>query len=46
MEKLRTELHNTSQGKLLTDPEVIRVSHALDILLVKYQKMSRDKGSK
>jgi predicted CopG family antitoxin len=44
IEKLRTRLHAISQGKSLTDPEVVRASHMLDVLLVEYQKMLRDKG--
>lgn len=46
IEKLRTELYHIAQGKVLTDPEVIRASQMLDVLLVEYQKMIRDKLNK
>lgn len=46
IEKLRTELYNICQGKSLTDPEVVRASQMLDVLLVEYQKMLRDKAKK
>lgn len=43
IEKLRAKLHGVSMGRLLTDPKVIKASEELDILLVKYQKLIRDK---
>lgn len=43
IERLRTKLHGVSMGRLLTDPKVIKVSEELDVLLVRYQKMLRDK---
>ncbi|AIF52959.1 aspartyl-phosphate phosphatase Spo0E family protein [Pelosinus sp. UFO1] len=46
IEKLRTELYKISQEKLLTDPEVVRASQMLDVLLVEYQKLLRDKSDK
>lgn len=44
IEKLRTELHGVSMGRLLTDPKVLKASAELDVLLVKYQKLLRDKN--
>ncbi|MDF2636828.1 MAG: Sporulation stage 0, Spo0E-like regulatory phosphatase [Pelosinus sp.] len=46
IEKLRLELYSISQGKPLTDPEVVRASQMLDVLLVEYQKMLCDKINK
>jgi len=46
IETLRTKLHTISQGKSLTDPELIRASQELDVLLVEYQKMIHDKTNK
>lgn len=46
IEKLRTKLHTITHGKSLTDPEVIQLSQMLDVLLVKYQRMIRDKIDK
>jgi hypothetical protein len=43
IEKLRTELYAISKEKSLTDPEVVRASQMLDVLLVEYQKMLREK---
>ncbi len=45
IEELRSKLHGVSMGRLLTDPQVIKASEDLDILLVKYLKMlnSRNK---
>jgi hypothetical protein len=43
IEKLRAELHGVSMGRLLTDPKVIKASEELDMLLVRYQKLLRNK---
>ncbi|MBP2660569.1 MAG: Sporulation stage 0, Spo0E-like regulatory phosphatase [Firmicutes bacterium] len=40
IEKLRLELHGMSMGRVLTDPEVIKVSGKLDLLLVEYQNFA------
>jgi hypothetical protein len=45
IEKLRTELHGVSMGRILTDPKVIKASEELDVLLVRYQKLIKDKSS-
>lgn len=39
IEELRQELYQIASGRDFTDPEIIRVSHALDRLLVKYQRL-------
>jgi hypothetical protein len=46
IEKLRDKLHEISQGKQLTDMEVIRVSQILDVLLIEYQRMLNEKINK
>lgn len=43
IEELRQELHRIASGRDFTDPEVIRVSHELDALLVKYQRLINNK---
>ena len=43
IEKLRTELHGVSMGRLLTDQKVIKASEELDVLLVRYQKLIRNR---
>ncbi|VBB05282.1 spo0e like sporulation regulatory protein [Lucifera butyrica] len=39
IEKLRTRLHATAQGKCFTDPEVIRASQELNQMLNQYEKL-------
>jgi hypothetical protein len=44
IETLRIKLNAISKDKSLTDPEVIGASQMLDVLLVQYQKILRDKN--
>ncbi|WP_371367235.1 hypothetical protein SRRS_12740 [Sporomusa rhizae] len=46
IEKLRDKLYQVSIGKALTDPEVIRASQMLDVLLNEYQRMLNEKINK
>lgn len=46
IEKLRSKLHQISQGKSLTDAEVVRASQMLDVLLTEYQRMLQEKINK
>lgn len=46
IEKLRGKLHDISQGKPLTDVEVVRASQMLDVLLTEYQRMLEEKINK
>lgn len=46
IEKMRDKLHEIAVGKSLTDPEVIRASQMLDVLLTEYQRMLNDKIKK
>ncbi|SMD06728.1 aspartyl-phosphate phosphatase Spo0E family protein [Sporomusa malonica] len=46
IEKLRDKLHEISQGKTLTDTEVVRASQMLDVLLTEYQRMLNEKINK
>lgn len=46
IEILRDKLHQISTGKSLTDPEVIRASQMLDVLLTEYQRMLNEKINK
>ncbi|SDD98578.1 aspartyl-phosphate phosphatase Spo0E family protein [Sporomusa acidovorans] len=43
IEQLREKLHQVSEGKALTDAEVIRASQMLDVLLIEYQRMLNEK---
>jgi Spo0E like sporulation regulatory protein. len=46
IEKLREKLHQISEGKSLTDPEVVRASQMLDVLLTEYDRMLTEKIKK
>lgn len=41
IEQLRNKMHKVAENKAYTDPEVVKVSQELDILLVKYQKLCK-----
>ncbi len=41
IEQLRSKMTEIAHGKILTDPEVIRASQLLDVLLIEYQKMNK-----
>jgi len=43
IEELRNKLHKISEGKTLTDPEVIAASNMLDAVLNEYQKLMNNK---
>ncbi|CUH95854.1 hypothetical protein P22_1940 [Propionispora sp. 2/2-37] len=39
IEELRKKINNIDTINKLTDPEILKVSHELDALLTKYQKL-------
>jgi hypothetical protein len=43
IEELRKKLNQLSEGKPLTDPEVIAASQMLDAALNEYQRLMKDK---
>jgi Spo0E like sporulation regulatory protein. len=43
IERMRDKLNEVISGKTLTDQEVIRASQMLDVILVEYQRMIKDK---
>jgi hypothetical protein len=46
IEKLRAKLNQLSDGKPLTDPEVIAASQMLDAALNEYQRLMKDKRNR
>lgn len=46
IEKLRSKMYDIAQGKKLTDPEVVRASQMLDVILNEYQRMLDEKIKK
>lgn len=44
IEELRSKLNRLSDGKPLTDPEVIAASQTLDAVLNEYQRLMKDKN--
>lgn len=46
IEQLRAKMNEIALGKTLTDPEVVRASQLLDVLLIEYQKMLNEKIDK
>jgi hypothetical protein len=43
IEELRSKLNKFSEGRNLSDPEVVSASQMLDALLNEYQKLMQDK---
>ena len=43
IEELRSKLNKFSEGRNLSDPEVVSASQMLDALLNEYQKLMKDK---
>lgn len=43
IEKLRDKMNEVALKKTLTDPEVVRASQMLDVLLTEYQRMLNEK---
>lgn len=39
IEKLRTRLHETAQGRCFTDPEVVKASQELNQMLNRYEQL-------
>jgi hypothetical protein len=46
IEKLRSKMNEVALKKTLTDPEVVRASQMLDVLLNEYQRMLTEKINK
>ena len=46
IDELRRKLHNESEGKLLTDPEVVEASEELNKVLNKYYKLLKKREEK
>lgn len=46
IEKLRSKMNEVALRKALTDPEVVRASQMLDVLLTEYQRMLNEKINK
>ncbi|AEG61608.1 aspartyl-phosphate phosphatase Spo0E family protein [Desulforamulus ruminis] len=46
IDELRRKLHNESEGKLLTDPEVVEASEELNRVLNKYYGLLKEKEEK
>lgn len=44
IEELRQQLHAISEGKDLTDPEVVSASKKLDVALNEYYRLLKDKS--
>lgn len=43
IEKLRTRLHDTAQGRCFTDPEVVKASQELNKMLNEYERLLTEK---
>ena len=46
IESLRAKMINIKEGKYFSDPEVVAASQDLDVVLNKYQVMSRSENKK
>lgn len=44
IEELRKRLNDLAIGKQFTDPEILKASQELDVLLVKYQKILNERS--
>ncbi len=43
IEQMRQRLHDSSKGKCLTDPEIVKISQELNDLLNRYERLLDEK---